>query len=197
MRLRERISHQDLHFCTGVGPSDPRGRPGHHGIRLTQSLTGHDPSKPVLNRNNTYHQEDGTEEGSISTIARRPISSTYQRKVVPVRNRRRVREVPTPVHQIVLVSHQKRGQNQLELQFRCPHPRARVPASPPSNERECSCRKRVWSEPPTRVVLFRFGEVFRVRVGITRGIRDKISPFDDLPTDLYLLANVPSDACRS
>ena len=113
--------------------------------------------------------------------------------IVPVRDRQSIGELPILIHKVELVSHQKHGQDQLHFQLGHRHPRARVPTGSPTYERMDNVRGRVRSQPPTGVVLVRFGVVFGVQVDIGHGICEEISPFDDLFADCYVLANIPSE----
>ena len=120
-------------------------------------------------------------------------SSTHPMKIIPVRGGWRIGELPVLIHEVKLISRQKRGQNQLQLQLRHLHPRTGVPTGSPAEERIGDVRNRVRSQPPTGIVLVRFRVVFGVQVDFAQGISDEITPFDHSLADLESLMKVPSD----
>ena len=117
-------------------------------------------------------------------------SHTHSVSIVPVRDRRRIGELPVLIHEVKLIPRQKHSQNQFHLQLGQPGSRTGVPARSPTEERIGSVRNRVRSQPPTRIILVRFRVVIGVEVGVSRGMHKEIPPSDHFSGDFHLFAEV-------
>jgi hypothetical protein len=114
-------------------------------------------------------------------------------KVVSVGDRKGSGELPILIYNIKLVSRQKHGQNQPHLQLGHPHSRAKVPTGSPTKERIGSVRGRVRSQPAARIVLVRFGVVFRVKVDLSSKVHKEIPPLNDLFVNLDFFSKISSE----
>ena len=134
-------------------------------------------------------------EDTVSICAEDHFSQSrpHLMNIVPIWNRQRIREPPEFVHEVELIPHQKHRHNQLHLQLGHLLSRARVSAASPAEERVGSAREQIGLQPPTGIVLVRFGVVFGVHVDITQGIREEISLFNYLFADFHISAKVPSN----